>query len=430
MRKGFHGNRKRSVIGGVVILTVFCLFGCGSGAGNGAGTESVKEYKSKSGMYSFSLPGKWTLNDNGGMSGMQDMISLSGENGISALTLGVGKDDEQSQYGNDVKNLDDFQEYIVNMFLNGPSATTELQEAEAIPLKGMLEYRAEEGVMTQADGNKGNLYVEYAESKKSYYVIMFSGGEDFFDKIEAVKEGAAIKELGVEAVKADIPDSLKWMNATYAVLTKTNGGDITLPGGFEKNEVMGKVVKQMLERDWGITDRSQAEEQITWLMEEGHNRDALEYLAELGADGMERETLLEDMEEKGYTAEQKTVLLAAYDAKVSYGEDAIAGWDQSRAMSLLGYYYVADLYTYGEAMEQSLEIAGQIQQTYSSWDDFMKSYFYGYAYWCGEGLEDPNSQADKRQKLYQEMKEEEGGIFSVDWNLELGVAEIIAAHGD
>ena len=100
-------------------------------------------------------------------------------------------------------------------------------------------------------------------------------------------------------------------------------------------------------------------------------------------------------------------LFAFYE---QYGADAAAGWDYSRAMSLLGYYYLAGYYTEAEALDKSLETAEIIQATFDSWDELMESYFIGYEYWAEE------SSADRRE-LYEEIKASDDNPFQLDWNM-------------
>ena len=175
----------------------------------------------------------------------------------------------------------------------------------------------------------------------------------------------------------------------------------------------------MLERDWGVTDQASLEETVERLVTKGHNSEALDYLAQSGTEGMTREDLITAMETNGFDDEEQTIMLAAFDAKNAYGDHAIAGWDLSRAMSLLGWGYLAGFYTYEEAMDKSLVTAQMIQQEFTSWDDFMNSYFYGYSYWSGNAPEDTDSQAYKRRRLFEEIKEEDNSPFSADWNTSL-----------
>lgn len=216
-----------------------------------------------------------------------------------------------------------------------------------------------------------------------------------------------------------LSDTLRWFNATYALITDLNGGDAGIVAGFKPGTKIEMTMKGVLSRDWEVTDRASLEESIDWLLTEGHNQDALDYLMESGAEGMDRAGLITAMDQSGFDSEDKVMLQSIYDAKAAYGEQAIAGWDYSRAMSLIGWGYLAGFYTYEEAMDKSLETAQKIQKIFDSWDDFMNSYFLGYSYWSGNDPEDISSQAYKRQKLYEELKAEKDGIYSVDWNTSL-----------
>ena len=95
-----------------------------------------------------------------------------------------------------------------------------------------------------------------------------------------------------------------------------------------------------------------------------------------------------------------------------YGADAAAGWDYSRAMWLLSYYYLAGYYTEEEALDQSLELAKTIQETFDSWDSFMESYFAGYEYWSEES-------SDERREIYENLKSSSDNPFALDWNTTL-----------
>lgn len=95
-----------------------------------------------------------------------------------------------------------------------------------------------------------------------------------------------------------------------------------------------------------------------------------------------------------------------------YGSDAAAGWDYSRAMSLLGYYYLAGFYTQEEALDKSLEAGKTIQGIFDSWDSFMESYFVGYEYWSEEN-------SDERRQIYEDIKASADNPFVLEWGMTL-----------
>lgn len=89
-----------------------------------------------------------------------------------------------------------------------------------------------------------------------------------------------------------------------------------------------------------------------------------------------------------------------------------SAWDYSRAMSNLGFYYLAGYYPITESLDRSLEVARTIQQTYGSWDEFIASYLAGYHAWAGD-------EAENRDLIYEGLKGSAFNPYAVDWNLEL-----------
>lgn len=168
---------------------------------------------------------------------------------------------------------------------------------------------------------------------------------------------------------------VQWFNASYAILTKENGGNIRAYGGtllltgVEGEDGAGadaftkKQTKKMLASSWGVTDRAGADEVL--------NR-----------------------------------LLAS-------GEASGSAWDYSRAMSNLGFYYLAGYYTITESLDRSLEVAQSIQSAYGSWDEYIASYLDGYNVWAGEDRQD-------RASVYENLKKSAFNPYALDWNLDLG----------
>lgn len=396
----------------VSLAAVSLLAGC-SGE---AKVEPVNTYTAESGMYSVSLPGEWKEEDN---MGMADMTNLSKSDGSEAIFIGMVKGQLLGNTGNDVESLEDFFDYMDSLFLNGEASTTELSDAEAVSLAGMTNTLAKEGTMKQKTGGSGKVFVQCAETENAYYLMMFSASKGYNKKIASIKKNMTFEELDVP-VPETLSDTLRWFNASYAIITKLNGGNLDIVAGYEPGGMIEETMKAMLQRDWDVSDKASLEESINWLITEGHNKDAMDYLTELKVDGMSREELVSTMEESGFDAEDQTVILAAFDAKAAYGDLAISGWDLSRAMSLIGWGYLSGYYSYEEAMDKSMETAQSIQQSFGSWDEFMNSYFLGYSYWSGDNLEDTSSQAYTRKQMYEEMKGEENGVYGVDFKAQLG----------
>lgn len=220
-----------------------------------------------------------------------------------------------------------------------------------------------------------------------------------------------------------LPDTVKWFNTAYGVLIAANEGDLNAIGGAEKNTANKILVAASLKESWDVTDRATAEETLKWLLEEGHQSQYLEDLQPLKEVGFlemsetERRSFLEQT--GAYSSEETELLLSMLEPYDKYGQHAIAAWDQCRALQLLGYYYLADLYTKEEAMDQSLEIAKSLQQTYSSWDDMVDSYLYGYQYWQEDDPGDADSPTAERRAVYEKLKSGSDNPYTLDWDLEL-----------
>ena len=131
---------------------------------------------------------------------------------------------------------------------------------------------------------------------------------------------------------------------------------------------------------------------------------------------MPREQLEQKLRDGGAGEGEMIYVMAAYDAKAAYGENAIKAWDLSRAVSVLENGYVCGYCTYEEALNQAMEVAAQAQAAYDSWEAFNQSYLYGYSFWSEENLSSPDSGAAKRAGIVKELTERENGPFSIDWN--------------
>lgn len=221
---------------------------------------------------------------------------------------------------------------------------------------------------------------------------------------------------GLSGNKVKTSDTVQWFNNTYAILTVLNERDYTVYTGGPANAVNKLQAEVVLENTWSVTDRASADETFQWLMDEGHRiplAEELETLAELGLADVPKEqrteAILENFDLDETLAKQYAEWFSLYE---QYGQDAAAGWDYSRAMWLLGYYYLAGYYTEEEALDQSLTLAKTIQTTFDSWDGFMESYFAGYEYWSEES-------SDERREIYETLKSADDNPFRLDWNTTL-----------
>lgn len=161
--------------------------------------------------------------------------------------------------------------------------------------------------------------------------------------------------------------TVQWINATYAILTHSNGANIKMFGGTayvdESTKAYGQnYLKQELASSWGVTDRASADRVL--------------------------------------------------DNLIASGNATGSAWDYSRAVSNLGNYYLAGYYTETEALDKALEVARIIQIRFDSWDSYNQSYLAGYNAWRSE-----NSR--ERESVLAELKASRHNPFAIDWNLNL-----------
>lgn len=217
-----------------------------------------------------------------------------------------------------------------------------------------------------------------------------------------------------------LSDTLLWFNATYAVITTKNNGDVTLVGGYNSSDTISIMMQQGLESSWDVTDKTSADETLKWLTEEGgHNSVLLGTYNDNELSSFTRDELVDALTDESYTDLDRVYFLGIYDAVEKYGDNAIKAWDLSRAMQLSSWYYLAGYYTYEEAMDASLDIAQELQKTYTSWDDMMESYLYGFQYWNEDDIADETSESYTRSQIYQELKNQKDSLYSIDWNSSL-----------
>ena len=231
-------------------------------------------------------------------------------------------------------------------------------------------------------------------------------------RIEDAEDGEAVM----------LTDTVRWFNASYAVLTEINAQmnnlwDYNKFGGMDQNPINEAINQQLLEEWWGVTDRASADETLDWALTEGHRTyfaKEMQRLEEIfaGVEAEERvDFLLENYEVEG--GEDEAIYSAyMYQLYEEFGVTAIDGWDYCRAMNLLSYYYAAGYYTEEEALDKSLEIAKIIQTKYDSWDDLIASYMRGYEYW-------QEASAAGRIAVYEDLKTRDDNPYAVDFKTTL-----------
>ena len=392
-----------------------------------AGTETEnlpasQEYVSEDGAYKVILLEGLTQEDVQIQAGttMMELDGGSERTGFSSVFLGTSK---LNIPGNphDIESLEDYADYITNLFLDGTGMTVSWEDTDAPFVEGADRCLARDGVV-RIGASKGQAYACYAETSSCYLTVIILGNDD---DVEEARQVVSMEILDEAAGQAGTRD---FFNSMTAVLDSVNGANlretfkmlVDMDAEEDQLEALASQARQSLAYSWGIEDTAGLMEMADWLMNEGHNQEALELLqAYGGTNEADRSAFDAGLKTQGLDEGTCIYLLAAYDAWSAYGDGAIAAWDLSRVGTIMGFGYAAGYCTYEEAMDKILEAAEKAQQLFDSWKDFNTSYLYGYSYWAEESLDDLESSAAERAELVNGMESQSNGPFSIDWNMAL-----------
>lgn len=238
--------------------------------------------------------------------------------------------------------------------------------------------------------------------------------EDTQKEEDAKKEGETAPVEGAPTVAST--DTIRWFNASYAILTELNGLDYNIFAGTPVTDQMQAIQIRSLEEWWGVTDRESADETLAWALNEGHRADFKEFIESLKGTGMGDMEATERMDflKMNYELSEEEAQLSAkyYEMYEQYGDTAIDGWDYCRALNLVSFYYLAGYYTEQEALDKSLEIAQMVQPLFTSWEELVNSYLRGYEYWAEESSEE-------RRGIYEELLTREDNPYAVNYQTTL-----------
>lgn len=396
-------NAVRKNMAAVIMILALTLAGCG-------GKEVVmKEFTSKDQTVSIQMNAEWSEQDMG--TGSEGWVAAASKDGSEAvMVMQMAK----NIYGVNIVDMDNWKEMINTSY---PMSEMELIDNPSVPNMKVAEtYRC----TVTADGISGGGCILYGETDYAYYSILYAAVKiddaraEYFNKVCASFQETAPEMEDTSA--AGNSDTIQWFNNTCAVLTAVNGWDYTLFGGAPATANSKGVVQNLLSEWWGVTDRETADENMDWLLGEGHRVSFAEEMEDLAgsgvADASEDERVDVILENFDVTEEEAQNYAKWFTFYEQYGSDAALGWDYSRAMSLLGYYYLAGYYTEEEALDRSLETAEVIQNSFDSWDSFMESYFVGYEYWAEED-------SDERREIYEDIKAASDSPFQLEWGMTL-----------
>lgn len=365
----------------------------------------MKEYSSESGSVSIYLDGNMTTQD----LGVDTWIGAESANSSDEVVIAQLP---KNYYNGSINTLDDLQDMMEESF-----QITDAQSTDAPTISNLSNISAITCTLNSGTAS-GDGYIIYGESDYAFYMLAYSSTSITDEKKRSFDISCStLNETAVEEENnftTEMTDTIRWFNASYAILTKLNNCDVQYFGGMAANETNAAAAQASLESSWEVTDRASADEMMDWLLSEGHRTDfknTMQTLVDTGIQSVEtdarKDFILENYEVTDEEAQHYVDMYAYYE---QYGENAIDAWDYCRALSLAGFYYHAGYYTEQEALDKSLEIAQILQPLYTSWDEAINSYLLGYEYWSEES-------SDERRTVYEELKGEPDSLYNIDWNL-------------
>lgn len=214
---------------------------------------------------------------------------------------------------------------------------------------------------------------------------------------------------GKEEPGATLPvnDAERWIAGTYAIWSEYCGGSSKYLGGYEKNGPNAKMVAEVLEEDWLVTDHKSGVDTVTYLMENagpGEHED-LE----------EDEDEEEDFEEEDFEDDDE-------DEEEDYQDDDIYGgnlhidttaFDYACACNMCGRMFIAGYFSREESIRYAAKVAKKIQERYSSWVEYFQEYIIGAARGSNVGEMTPFVEA------YQKVLTSPDSPLYLDWNTPL-----------
>lgn len=199
----------------------------------------------------------------------------------------------------------------------------------------------------------------------------FTIEDDRFPNFSYKMEEALEKEWHFVKERKRMMDTERWINTANAVFLVTDECDLETWGGMPITPEAVEAKAEMLESSWHIKNERDADKMVKSLLN-----------FRTGVKGLE-------------------------------------GWDLQRAIHVSCSAYICGYYTKEKAFDYALEAAKKLQEVFSGWDAYMKSYLDGYCYWSGEDINNSASEAYNRLQIYLGLQKLKNNPFRIDWNMPL-----------
>jgi hypothetical protein len=172
-----------------------------------------------------------------------------------------------------------------------------------------------------------------------------------------------------------ITTAQKWALATVAIVNQAEGASHRMLGGFPTNGWRDIKINQLL-NEWGIHNRKQTFERLSWLIEHGDREEFLRIKKDIaGLNDKEFSSLVQKhLSNNTQTAWKLTFTRNHYK---ELGNKGILAGDLGRYILLNEWAYIAGYITEEEAWKNIMPVAKQIQKNFSSWEDLGTNFMAG-----------------------------------------------------
>ena len=236
---------------------------------------------------------------------------------------------------------------------------------------------------------------ELLENGERYYYVL----EDsvFPGLSEQMKEVVEYEWTHISK-KREYPETVKWLNACCAVVHVVSELNPRIFGGTYKSPEVSAEQRKGLHEGWGFNDKHDFMDMLPQLLD---GRTVKQY----------REKAVND---KLLNYGERVLFR---DLAVEGGERCLWAWDLQRLILLCELGYICDYISWEDALNWSLVAGKKLQPLFSDWDDFMNCYLLGYCYWSGDDLNDKESHAAERKRVYEYYKKLPDSPWAIAWNL-------------
>ncbi|NRT29264.1 hypothetical protein B0I68_002869 [Clostridium beijerinckii] len=186
-------------------------------------------------------------------------------------------------------------------------------------------------------------------------------------------------------------------------------------GGNPANSWAKKHMRKLLVSGWNVKSTEDLRETISWLFNEGHNKECMELVERY----KENPEFLEN--KKLFKTKQRNMNTIMDTIAKKIEKQGILAWDLCRVCNVAGWGFLAQYITYEEAIQISVDACEILQASYTSWDDMMESYFLGLWYWCEDYTTTQN-----RMGWYESSKKNSESIYNIPWDTVLNPNDVIS----